>query len=373
MDDLSLFLEFEDFDTSGTPPPPYWRRPGLVEFDIGADNHIDLFDAYGLALCFATACGTGGCGTSGCEPGGCIDPDLCLFVFDSDDDNDIDQTDWAAMAAALGGPATARLPGEADASRFGNPFLFTGQRYDPATGLYHFWARTYSPQVGRWGQRDKLGLLAPAGYVQFTTYGPAPAVWPIGGGARDEYAGGYSLYLYGFANPASFADPYGLCVGYTLNGRQTVTLGQGLLIAGLLGAGGFAAAVATNDDLQDGLRYGIAGLGAAVSDFFLRILDQTSSVDRAIDFVPPISLDPSDNGDGGCEFYYAWCVWANERPPGDQGKGWRPNAPCAQCYATCKATGSWPFAECPMGGPHGPRWPGPNNPWDPVWPTPGEY
>ena len=158
---------------TGTPPPPYWRRPGLVEFDIGADNHIDLFDAYGFALCFATACGTGGCGTSGCEPGGCIDPDLCLFVFDSDDDNDIDQADWAAMAAVLGGPATARLPGDADASRFGNPFLFTGQRYDAATGLYHFWARTYDPVLARWLQRDKRQVVRILNEMK-RLFGPRP-------------------------------------------------------------------------------------------------------------------------------------------------------------------------------------------------------
>src|SRR5690606_28692292 len=39
-------------------------------------------------------------------------------------------------------------------SSFGNPFMWTGQRFDAATGLYHFWARSYSPTLGRWMQRD---------------------------------------------------------------------------------------------------------------------------------------------------------------------------------------------------------------------------
>ncbi|HUU84928.1 MAG TPA: RHS repeat-associated core domain-containing protein [Phycisphaerae bacterium] len=210
MDDLSLFLEFEDFESGGTPPPPSWRRPGLVAFDIGADNHIDLFDANGFALCFATTCGASGCGPGGCEPGGCIEADLCLFVFDSDDDNDIDQTDWAAMAAVLGGPATARLPGDADASRFGNPFLFTGQRYDPATGLYHFWARTYDPVLGRWLQRDKLGALAASGDVSLSSgaYGPTLFVAQFAPG--DEYGDGFSLYQYVNSRPINVLDPYGL-------------------------------------------------------------------------------------------------------------------------------------------------------------------
>jgi type VI secretion system secreted protein VgrG len=43
------------------------------------------------------------------------------------------------------------------ASVFGNPFLWTGQRYDAATETYHFLYRTYSPWLGRWLQRDPLG------------------------------------------------------------------------------------------------------------------------------------------------------------------------------------------------------------------------
>jgi len=45
------------------------------------------------------------------------------------------------------------------ASRYGNPFLWTGQRRDATTGQYHFWARTYSPHLGRWLQRDPLGYV----------------------------------------------------------------------------------------------------------------------------------------------------------------------------------------------------------------------
>jgi len=42
-------------------------------------------------------------------------------------------------------------------SAYGNQFAWTGQRYDPAVRLYHFWARSYSPALGRWLQRDPLG------------------------------------------------------------------------------------------------------------------------------------------------------------------------------------------------------------------------
>ena len=48
-------------------------------------------------------------------------------------------------------------------SAYGNPFAFTGQRYDAAIGLYHFWFRAYSPMLGRWHQRDPLGYAYPEG------------------------------------------------------------------------------------------------------------------------------------------------------------------------------------------------------------------
>ncbi|HOW72938.1 MAG TPA: RHS repeat-associated core domain-containing protein [Phycisphaerae bacterium] len=44
-------------------------------------------------------------------------------------------------------------------SAYGNPFAWTGQRYDPAVRLYHFWDRSYSPALGRWLQRDRLGYV----------------------------------------------------------------------------------------------------------------------------------------------------------------------------------------------------------------------
>ena len=79
---------------------------------------------------------------------------------------------------------------------------------------------------------------------------------------------------------------------------------------------------------------------------------------------------------GECEFYRAWYHWGNNRPPKDPGKGWRRNAPCGECYASCKAGEGWDFSKCPMGGPSGPRWPK-GGKWpggrDPAWPTPGKY
>ncbi len=46
-----------------------------------------------------------------------------------------------------------------DESVYGNPFIWTGQRYDAGVKLYSLHARTYSPELGRWLQRDPLGYV----------------------------------------------------------------------------------------------------------------------------------------------------------------------------------------------------------------------
>ena len=61
-----------------------------------------------------------------------------------------------------------------------NPYLFSGRRWDSESGLYHYRARSYDPQSGRFLQRD------PAGYVDSS-----------------------NLYEYVSSNPIVFSDPYG--------------------------------------------------------------------------------------------------------------------------------------------------------------------
>jgi RHS repeat-associated protein len=67
------------------------------------------------------------------------------------------------------------------ASAVGNPFTFTGQRFDPETGLLYYKNRYYSASQGRFISRDPLG-----------------------------YKGGINLYTYVEGNPAEFVDPLGL-------------------------------------------------------------------------------------------------------------------------------------------------------------------
>ncbi len=70
-----------------------------------------------------------------------------------------------------------------NASAFGNPFLFTGQRFDPETGFYYARNNYLDPLTGRWISHDPLG--------------------------SDRLG---SLYGYCGGNPVSNVDPMGLSV-----------------------------------------------------------------------------------------------------------------------------------------------------------------
>jgi RHS repeat-associated protein len=73
-------------------------------------------------------------------------------------------------------------------SAIGNPYLFTGRRWDAETGFYHYRHRDYDPSTGRFLQRDPLGIWGD----------------PLNLGNGTAYVGN---------NPWSWVDPYGLSAG----------------------------------------------------------------------------------------------------------------------------------------------------------------
>jgi RHS repeat-associated protein len=82
-------------------------------------------------------------------------------------------------------------------SAFGNPWMWTGQRYDAATGLYAFLYRTYSPSLGRWLQRDSEEYVDGVNLYEYVRSRPIGAVDPLGleccqfpgGGSTDSVGG----------------------------------------------------------------------------------------------------------------------------------------------------------------------------------------
>jgi len=85
-------------------------------------------------------------------------------------------------------------------SAIGNPYLFTGRRYDKETGLYYFRSRYLDPKLGRFISRDRLG-----------TWGDAANM-----GNALSYVGN---------NPWSNTDPLGLAKEQFVRNKPHVNIG----------------------------------------------------------------------------------------------------------------------------------------------------
>lgn len=69
---------------------------------------------------------------------------------------------------------------EHSTSAAGNPYLFTGRRFDDETSLYYYRARYYSPEIGRFLQVDPVGYDDCVNLYQYCLNNPVVYVDPSG-------------------------------------------------------------------------------------------------------------------------------------------------------------------------------------------------
>ena len=65
-------------------------------------------------------------------------------------------------------------------SGVGNPYMFTGRRYDPESGLYYYRARYYSPEIGRFLAPDPTGYEDGMNLYTYTRNNPVNRIDPSG-------------------------------------------------------------------------------------------------------------------------------------------------------------------------------------------------
>ncbi|MCP4591891.1 MAG: RHS repeat-associated core domain-containing protein [bacterium] len=168
--DLGLFAGFSGFDSNGTTPPADFERTHGPWFDANGDGELDVFDFTGYQQCLSAT------------------DAVCLYLYDADNDDDVDLTDFVEFQNHWGEAGIVHtlfpLPGSSGGptagSKYGNPFMWTGQRYDAPVGLYHFVYRSYSPTLGRWLQRDPLGYVDGASFYEFVRSAATSAIDPLG-------------------------------------------------------------------------------------------------------------------------------------------------------------------------------------------------
>ena len=72
---------------------------------------------------------------------------------------------------------------EISSSSAGNPYYFTGRRFDEETGLYYYRARMYSAEIGRFLQVDPIGIIVDLNLYSYTSnnainYVDSIGLWP---------------------------------------------------------------------------------------------------------------------------------------------------------------------------------------------------
>jgi len=122
------------------------------------------------------------------------------------------------------------------------PFAYTGREWDAATGLYHYRARQYDSDTGRFMQEDPIGFNS----------------------------GDYNIYRYVSSNPITFNDPSGLAAALE---QQTVNR---IILASATGAAVTSSALQNGGaelaaELADGALSTLSALGGQIACKFFSV------------------------------------------------------------------------------------------------------
>jgi len=271
-------------------------------------------------------------------------------------------------------------------SAISNRYTYTGREWDATLGLHHFRARWMSPTAGRFLSRDPIGYEDGDLLYEYVKGGCINSLDPTGLATIEcKCACRYGRF--------SIATVETECDGLADRccARACQAYGEKCYYEG----GGWRNADSEFDDdlgdvygpVVDKIDEGLCTF-AVVCDALpitggptgesipicggikgaCRVVKQC--IRKPAKPRPPKRPKGGGGGGGGkgkCDFLLAWCLWGNQRPESDPGKGWKRNAPCFECFDDCKKNnGMWSFGKCPLGH-NGPRWRGED---DSVWPDP---
>lgn len=124
-------------------------------------------------------------------------------------------------------------------SPVGNLFAYTGRRFDAETGLYYYRARYYSPEQGRFIERDPMGYVDGMGLYEYVRSNPTNLTDPFGTQTKGSFIDNSMEAMFDFLEQHQVGDRFQNALlagaaGATSGGLTGAIVGAGV---GSLGAG----------------------------------------------------------------------------------------------------------------------------------------